>query len=218
MLQPASPLGRTTALLLGTTSSARSKSRTSRRLRLAPSPRRPRRPRPSRRTRPRPSRRPRSRTRCRRHALSTSAPSPSSASPLRADSRCVPASLVLAPCTVPLAPLRRATLGCLFGTRLAMPRASTRTHPASLTDHASSNWRRVTCVPAPRAPAPTRTSRLPKLTRLKAAAFRLSGCLCFWLPAWVRSGCKRRPRPRQPRHRCLRESRCSVAQVSQGGR
>ena len=83
--RPSLPLfGRITSLL-GTTSSARSRSR-SRTLR-----------RPSRRTTPRPSRRPWSRTTYRRrgNALSTSASSPSSASPLRADSRCPP--LVLAP-------------------------------------------------------------------------------------------------------------------------
>ena len=89
------PFCRTTAALLGTTSSARSKSRTSRsRPRLAPSSRRPRRPRRS--TRPR--------TSCRRRgtALSTSAPSPtpspSSASPLRADPRCARAPGPRAPC------------------------------------------------------------------------------------------------------------------------
>ena len=86
---------RTMASLLGTTSSARSKSRSSR-PRPRPRPRRRRRPRPSRRTSPRP-RRPRSwRHRRRGNALSASAPSLSSASPLRAGSRCP--SLILPAC------------------------------------------------------------------------------------------------------------------------
>ena len=89
---------RTMASLLGTTSSARSKSRSSR---PRPRPRpRPRRPRPSRRTRPRP-RRPRPwRHRRRGNALSASAPSPSSASPLRADSRRLRCSSTRTLCTL----------------------------------------------------------------------------------------------------------------------
>ena len=178
---------RTMASLLGTTSSARSKSRSSR---PRPRPRpRPRRPRPSRRTRPRP-RRPRPwRHRRRGNALSASAPSPSSASPLRADSRRLRCPLTL--CTLPL-----------FGTRLGtLPRIlPAHCVPPCAPDHACSAGR-ATCVPATwkqarstrSRPTQARTSRLrPKLARLKAAPFRCSGCQSSWLPAWIRSGCRRR--------------------------
>ena len=175
------PFCRTTASLLGATSSARSKSRTSRtRPRLAPSSRRPRRPRRSRRPR----------TSCRRRgtALSTSAPSPtpspSSASPLRADSRYArpgpraPYALLCASCHSWL------SLALVWPCRVAPTCTPLRSTLSSALITLSSNWRRVACVPAPRSPVPStrvsrpRQARPSKFAGLRAAPFRRSGCRC----------------------------------------
>ena len=156
--QPLS-LGRTAASLFSTTRSARSRSKTSTTLGLTP-----RRPRTSRRTRPRPSRTTRWRARCRRrgNTLSTSAPSPSLASPLHANSRCVPASAQSSLHALRLHSARVHTfasciaLGCLWHSSGHMP-TSTCTH--SLSHRAFLSWapdhaffqlaHRLACVPAP---------------------------------------------------------------------